>query len=278
MASTWQIGPMGDLRSLPGAEPEIDMPIVRYGGIHQGLSGARQIDITGFRQNITLNFEALFYEDWAWLEAIYRRLIPGPHYLINPMRKNLLVAESSFPKVGGGTARGSGILGGATLRTADWPTGVGAGGWACKWTNRSGAAWFRLARNNPAAVNPTQQVTMSAYIKGSTATNMRWIVDYYDRSGQNGASAYTADIPVTTAWTRVSHTITVPAGIGGLDPVIYVADSTPDILIAATQLEVGAAATSWELGGGSMKAIVEQMPTVSPVFPLTDVSVSILEA
>jgi hypothetical protein len=276
--STWYLGPIGDLRALSCPEPDIGITVERYGGIHQGLSGARQIDITGFRQSVPLSFTYMDYDEWEWLDAMRTRLIPGPYYLINPLRKNRLVPESCFPKVGGGTARGSGVTQGATVRVNDWPTGVGAGGWACKWTNRSAAAWFRLARNNPAAVNPGDVVTASAYIKGSTAANLRWIVDYYNRNGQSGDSGYSADIPITTSWARYTWTVTVPAGIGALDPVLYFADSAPDISIAAAQVEIGASATDWQLGGGSMKVVIDQMPTESPLFPLENVNVTLLEA
>lgn len=276
--STWYLGPIGDLRALSCPEPSIQKPRRRYGGLHQGLSGARQMDITGFRQDVTLDFDYMEYEEWEWLDAMHSKLIPGPYYLIDPMRKNLLVPESSFPKVGGGTARGSGVTQGVTVRTNDWPTGVGVGGWSNKWTNRSAGAWFRTARNNPVPVNPGQEVTVSAYLKASVGLDLRWIVDYYDRNGQNGDSGYSANIPITTSWARYSYTVTVPVGIGAIDPVLYFLNHTPDIYIAAVQVELGPTATDWELGGGSMKALIEQMPTSSPLFPLTNVSVTILEA
>jgi len=281
MASpTWYLGPIGDLRALSCPEPDISMPVERYGGVHQGLSGARQADITGFRQNIPLEFTYMDYSEWSWLEALHTRLVPGPYYLVNPMKKNRLVLESSFPKAGGGTARGAELSVGASLRQADWPTGVGAGGWSVKWFNRSGSGFFRIARNNPAAVLPGEQVTVSAYFKASAAINIGKYIDYYDRSGQNGGTGFIGYTPITTAWTRVSHTVTVPAGIGAIDPVWFAqaADSGVDISIAAAQVEAGPTATNWELGGGSMKTVIDQMPAVSPIYPLTNVTVNLLEA
>src|SRR5690606_21339830 len=45
-------------------------------------------------------------EDYAWLEAVFTRQIPGNLYLINPLKKNLLSREASSARPSGTNTAG----------------------------------------------------------------------------------------------------------------------------------------------------------------------------
>ena len=51
----WYLGPLGDLRPLVCPEPDLSATQVRYGGLHQGLSGARTLDVTGHKAEYEFN-------------------------------------------------------------------------------------------------------------------------------------------------------------------------------------------------------------------------------
>src|SRR5690554_2646520 len=94
----WYLGPAGALQELTCPEPNIKANLVRYGGVHQGLSGARTVDVTGHRYEYAFDWDYMEQAEWAWLEAMHLRHVPGPFRLLNPLKKNRLAPQSSAMK------------------------------------------------------------------------------------------------------------------------------------------------------------------------------------
>lgn len=279
MAPTWYLGPTGDLRALVCPEVDIDISVQRYGGIHQGLSGARALDVTGHRQKFEFAFNWLSDDEYAWLEALHLRQIRGPYRLLNPLKVNRLTPESSFGFVGGGTAQGAMTTGGVVTQVYDWPSGVGVGtGMATKWTNRpAGTPVFRFDDARRTTVIVGEQVTASVYLKASTSMTINLIIDWWNRTSQT-TSTTVVPASVTTSWTRFSVTGTVPAGTHTARFAGYTSNAVPDIYWAAAQFEKGASATAWDIGGGSPVVLLDQLSTISHRYPLYNTTLTLLEA
>src|SRR5690606_40132859 len=73
MDRTWYLGPLGKLRGLVCPERGMSDTSTRYGGIHQGLTGARTMDITGHRREYEFEFVYMDKQDFAWLNALDRK-------------------------------------------------------------------------------------------------------------------------------------------------------------------------------------------------------------
>src|SRR5690606_1195650 len=95
MDRTWYLGPLGKLRGLVCPERGMSDTSTRYGGIHQGLTGARTMDITGHRREYEFEFVYMEKQDFAWLNALHTRMVPGPFYLIDPRYKNRLSPQAT---------------------------------------------------------------------------------------------------------------------------------------------------------------------------------------
>ena len=279
MAPTWYLGPTGDLRPLVCPETDIDMPVVRYGGIHQGLSGSRALDVTGHRQQFNFNFNWLSPTEYAWFQAMHLRQVKGPFRLISPLKVNRLTPESSFGFVGGGTAQGVSITGGVVTQVYDWPSGVGVGnGMSTKWTNRpAGSPVFRFDDFKRTTVIVGETVTASVYLKASTAMTINLVVDWWNRTAQTGSTTV-VPASVTTSWARYSVTGVVPGGTHTARFAGYTSNAVPDIYWTAAQFEAAATASAWDVGGGAPVVLLDQLTTVSPRYPYYNTTLSLLEA
>lgn len=279
MAPTWYLGPTGDLRPLTCPETDIDISVIRYGGLHQALSGARSLDVTGHRQKFDFNFNWLEPDEYSWLEAMHLRQVKGPFRLISPLKTNRLTPESSFGFVGAGTAQGASLAGGVATQVYDWPAGVGSGnGMATKWTNRpAGTPVFRFDDFKRTTVIVGETITASVYLKASTAMTVSLIVDWWDRTSQTSSTSVTS-ASVTTSWTRFSVSATVPAGTHTARFAGYTNNAVPDIYWAAAQFEAAASATPWSIGGGAPVVLLDQLSTISPRYPFYNTTLTLLEA
>lgn len=275
----WYLGPAGNLRPLVCPEVDIDISTDRYGGVFQGLSGARSMDVTGFKQRFTFEFKWLEPADFTWLEALHLRLIPGPFRLLNPLKKNRLTPESSAAKWGGGTAQGVYISTGVLSQVWDWPSSVDPGvGTSSKWTNRTGTtSTLRFDQRRKTTVIAGETITTSVWLKASTAFSPNILIDWWDRTTQL-SSTTAVPLPVTTSWQRFSITATVPAGAQRAQLAMYTANTSSDLYIAAAQFEGAAAPTAWEMGGAAPVVFVDQMPVTTPRFPFRNATVTLLEA
>lgn len=274
--STWYLGPLGDMRALVCPEPNIKTTEVRFGGIHQGLSGARTIDVTGIKAEYQFSWTYLEEAEWNWLRAMHTRLIPGPFRLIDPLRKNRLSVLAS--KVDASNVRWPGVSlqGGVWSREWDWPPGAAApGAQSLRWFNRSGSTALRFDQAKRTAVFPGEQITGSVYIKAGGTAPMSMVFDWYDRDGQISAST-PISLSLTNSWARYSTTATAPAGAMACVLALY-SDDTTNVRVAAPQVESGLL-TDWEHGGAERLVLMDQLDTSSPRFPLTDCSLTLLEA
>lgn len=278
MAGEWYLGPLGDLRELPCPELDVQLTTTRYGGIHQSLSGARHMDVTGLRSEYVMEFKYLDKDEYRWLEALHTRLIPGPVRLINPLKKNRLSLAAS-------TLQGNNYLGAGIQIDSqlwewdwDWPSAAGPGARSMKIENWDIPYALRFDRKIRVPVTVGEPVTWSVWMKASAAQTVQVIANWWNRDTQLSGSALT-NASVTTSWTRFTATGTPPSGAFSAQPALVLPTDTGEtIWIAAPQFEVGSSASDWEIGGGAPEVLVDQVPLVSHRFPLVNASVTLLES
>ena len=279
LEATWYLGPLGDMRPLVVPEPGIQISQVRYGGIHQGLSGARSLDITGYRTEYNFEFRNLEQDEYLWLEALHYRLVPGPFYLLDPLKKNRLTAQSS--RLDLTNYNNSGIdLSGPYEVTRDWPTDIRIPGRSKKLTDWGASQVVTFDPSKPAPLLDGETLTGSIYIKGDAAyADIDLRVTWYTEDLVEISSTDIAD-GTSTEWTRVWYTYhdqPTNARAASLSLVLG-AYSTP-VYIAAPMLEAGVTWPSdWDMGGAAPVVIMDQIPASSGRYPLRNVELNLLEA
>lgn len=278
MAGEWYIGPAGDLKLLVCPEINLSVSDVRYGGVHQAISGARIMDVTGTKQDISLAFTFLDEADYRWLQALQTRHIPGPHRLINPLRKNRLSVQAASLNAQASIRPGVKLSAGSWDWVNDWPSAAGYGMRCLRWFGRTASSTLKLDAVQGVPIFPLEQITGSVYIKGDSAiASGSLTIDYYDRYGVFLSSATPESASVTTSWAR--YTITRTAPTNAATAVLgATATATTTMRVAAAQLEPGSSASAWDQGGGAPLVLVDQLPSTSPRFPLMNCSVTLLEA
>lgn len=271
--STWYLGPLGDLRALTCPEPGITVTLVRYGGVHQGLSGARTIDVTGHKHEYSFEWRWLDMAEKTWLDALHTRHIPGPFRLLDPLRRNRLSTQAvSFS--------GSAVTIPTATRTwvTDWPTVAGPGYRSLRvsnWGAEQNTVTFDLGIKT--AILPEEQVVGSIYLKSDAAVSARIGFEWFDRAGGLVGTNYnTANI--TTSWQRFSLFRVAPVGAVSATFQFRGQTYTTPVQLAAPQFQGGSAPTAWELGGGAPVVHLDQLTTTSPRYPLFDCSMTLLEA
>lgn len=272
----WLLGPPGDLRELVTPETGINITEVRYGGVHQGLNGARTMDVTGVKTSIDLTMTYLDEADYRWLQALHTRHIPGPHRLVNPLRKNKMTIYAASCNPEPMQNRGFYVDAGTAEYVADWPTAAGPGWQSTRWFSRAGTSTARWDADKRFVCTPGAPVTASVYLKGNSAFTMTTAIDWFDKYGVY-LSSTSGSASVTTSWSRFSLTGTPPANAATAYFAMY-SSSTVEVRIAASQVELGSSATSWDQGGGDLLVLIDQMPAVSPRYPLMNATIGLLEA
>lgn len=278
MAGEWYIGPPGDLKELECPEIGLVVTPVRYGGVHQALSGARTMDVTGTKQDISLSFTYLEEADYRWLEALQTRHIPGPHRLISPLKKNRLTVQAASTNGTSSIRPGVKLSAGDWDWVNDWPTAAGYGMRALAWSGRTASSTAKFDSVQGTTIFPLEQFTGSVYIKGdSSIASGSLTVDYYDRYGVFLSSATPETASITTSWAR--YTITRTAPTNAATAVLGVtATATTTMRLAAAQFEAGGSVSAWDQGGGAPMVLVDQLPSTSPRFPIMNCTVTLLEA
>lgn len=274
---TWLLGPPGDLRELVTPETGMTITEVRYGGVHQGLNGSRTMDVTGVKTEIVLTFEYLDESDYRWLQALHTRHIPGPHRLINPLRKNRMSMYAASCNPTPSQRPGVSFSAGDWEWVNDWPTAAGIGRRSTLWTDRTASSQAYFDQNRPTSVVPGGSVTGSVYLKGPSSFTATLRIDWFDQYGGVLSSSTTENAAITSSWQRFSITRTAPAG-AYLGVLSLSAVATTNIQMAAAQWEDGSTVTAWDQGGGEVQVLIDQMPANSPRFPLMNSSVTLLEA
>lgn len=278
--ATWYLGPLGDLRALTCPEPDIKDTIVRFGGVHQGLSGARTVDVTGHRSELEFEWKYMEKAEWKWLQALHTRHIPGPFRLIKPTGVNRLsLAASSCKAVPSTQGLGVYTTVNTVERAVDWPAEADPGYDCLRVTVFSTSQVIRWDYSTQTPIFPGETVTGSFYGKGEAAgQTFNLTMDYYDRTGTQTGSAPWQSKTLTTGWQRFSITATPPAGTAAVVMAVVTAAYVTPMRFAAAQLETGSTPTEWEQGGYAPTVHIDQLDTSSPQFPLTDATLTLLEA
>lgn len=274
---TWYLGPEGDLRALPTPEPGLSTSTMRYGGIHQGLSGARTLDVTGHRAEYQLDWRTLDAGELAWIYALHTRQVPGPHWLINPMIRNRLSIRASSLDYLHRTDIGVSVTAGQLAYTRDWPPEPAPGVQALRWLGRGDAGGvLRFDTDARTPILEQETITASLYAKATTVATVELTIDFYAHGNPVGNSEPLA-VQLGTEWARHTTTVTTTAGTTSI-VLAVTAPPEPEITIAAPQLETGPTATAWQLGGGAPRVLIDQLDTTSPRYPFIDCQLTLLEA
>lgn len=278
MAGEWYLGPAGDLRALVCPERDINVSEVRYGGVHQGLSGARTVDVTGVKMQIDFSFAYLTETDYLWLEAMHLRHIPGPVYVINPLKRNLLSKQASMSR--SSYDRGAGLYSSDYNNGWQWETSFPSGPPGVRSVKRIAvpASSVTLKVDDGFKIPVTVGTTydFSAYMKADSSKTVAFGIAWYDKNHVFLSQA-SSNKSVTTGWTRFDYSATAPASAALAVPY-WTSTTNVSFTSTALQFEAGSTPTTWQFGGGSMPVVIDQMPTTSPRFPMRNASLTLLEA
>ncbi len=276
MATTWYLGPPGDLRALVCPERDVDITEVRFGGVHQSLGGARTMDVTGHKVQYSFNWKYLEGDDYKWLRALHTRLIPGPHRLIDPLKVNRLSMGASAGNINPHKWPFYTASAGLLTNQADYPTGV-LGTRAVRWSDRTASSTLALDLTKGTDVFALETVAVSAYLKGASAVSVDMYIAWYDKTGAFLSNSSVTTHSVTTSWARYSTSKTAP--VNAVQGVLVLrATATTTINVAAPQFETGSSATTWEEGGANPLVLVDQLSTITPRYPAHNVSMVLLES
>lgn len=277
--ATWYLGPLGDMRPLIVPEPGIQINQVRYGGIHQGLSGARSLDITGYRSEYEFEFKHLDRDEFLWLEALHLRLVPGPFYLLDPLKKNRLTSQSSRLDMTNYNNSGIELTGPYTI-DRDWPTEITIPGRSKKLTGWGTGQTVTFDPTKPVPLLDGETLTASVWLKADTTYNnvklrITWFTEDLVKISDTDIS-----VSATTEWSRHWYTYhDQPTNAAAASFSLVLGAAGPALYLAAPMLEAGVTWPSdWELGGASPLVILDQLPTESMRFPLRNATLTLLEA
>ena len=283
MDRTWYLGPLGKLRGLVCPERGMSDTSTRYGGIHQGLTGARTMDITGHRREYEFEFVYMDKQDFAWLNALHNRMVPGPFYLIDPRYKNRLSPQatslrSTYNAANLGLQVSMGV---ARDLTRDFPDDILYGTHSLAATSFAENQTITTDAGALTPVRDGETITGSWYARAvgedpSQAVSLSFEWFDADRASQ-GVSA-PQEVTLGSEWNRYSYTATVPEGVSAVVMRLTFGTYNAAVRLAAPMIEEGGTATEWEQGKAVAMVLVDQLKTSSPLFPLTDCSLTLLEA
>lgn len=109
---------------------------------------------------------------------------------------------------------------------------------------------------------PGAQVTISAYVKATAGSpTLRWFVQ-----SNTGAIGGTTTVTLSTAWQRITRTVTLPNPMTGIVYIGLRLDTgspaqSVGFFMDGMQIEQAAAASAWELGG--LQQSVQSGPTIN---------------
>lgn len=276
LPKTWYLGPAGDLRALTAIDTGATISQIRYGGVHQGLSGARTVDVTGLAADYDLSWKFLDEDEYSWLELLHTRHIAGPLRMLNPLKRNRLSARAS--RLVPATTAGLGAMTTAPYtKTRDWPAAVAVPGQSLSlsgWPQSNQSV--RFDANLPTTVLNLETITGSVYVRSLAAHSGSIALEFYDYAG-NFLSSTSEVAEFDVVWDRYTITRQVPSLTCSVVLRVNLATANTFVRIAAPQLEAGSSVTTWEPGGGAPVVVIDQMPVTTPRFPLRDVSVTLLE-
>lgn len=277
----WLFGPAGDLRPLT---PELNVvgTVDRFGGTHTSISGGLTVDSLGYRARYEFTLPSLEADEYEQLEALYTRQIPGPLYLVDPLRRNLLTREAASARPAGADRRGiyADAGGLSWVKVTDSP--VARTQRAASWSGAPAGSslFFDYGRRFP--LLPGEDLTSSVYVRPTETIVVDWYVQLYNDGSPVGSLSPTEVTAPANVWTRVGAT--VPASeLAAYDEahvaLNYVSGGTSSmqIQIIGAQAEFSSAATAPALGGGSVRVEIDKLDTKSPWYPERTVTLALLE-
>lgn len=278
MAPTWYLGPVGQLQELTCPETGVQRNPVRYGGVHRAITGAATVDVTGIKYEYNLKWDHAAESEIRALEVMAERHVPGPFWLLDPLKRNRLSVEATRLRWLSLSSPGVFPTGGLVKHVNDWPTAAGLGTQCLHWYSQPAnnhQLVFDYAKWVP--VIPGEQLVGSVYLKGSGAATVR--MTWLNAQGVETGTPQATSVTATGAWVRYATSGTVPAGAALVRfEIARGSGSTTDLYVAAPQLEVGTSASAWQPGGGAPLVHIDQLETSSPRYPLFNVGLTLLEA
>lgn len=283
MDRTWYLGPLGKLRGLVCPERGMSDTSTRYGGVHQSLSGARTMDVTGHRREFEFEFTYLQKLDYEWLQALHTRLVPGPLYLLDPRYKNRLSSQAtSLQSTYNAAHVGLRVdIGVARDLTRDFPQDIVYGTHCLAVTSFTADQSVTTDAGAFTPVRPGETITGSWYVRavGDDPTQeLSLSFEFYDADRQLQGTSSLTEFTAVEDWNRYSHTTTVPDGVSAVVMRLTFAAYNTAVRLAAPMVEEGENSTEWEQGKAAAMVLVDQLQTSSPIFPLTDCTLTLLEA
>ena len=280
MDGTFYLGPLGGMVPLPVPQAGVRRPAERIGGTHISRSGARTVDSFGMKRSWSLAFDWRYQSELEAIRLMHYGATAGALRIVDPMIHNRLPAEVSST----GSVRYDGVLvahavEGSAQLVAEWPSGASAVPLS------SSIAWTppetggELASSDPTYAIPVldgETVTASAYVRSPDGRSTQVALRSYSATGAVNATT-TGTGASSASWQRLTVSYTPTSTDAGAAVVLTSPAGTGVIRTAAWQLEVGAAATGWMLGGGCPEVVIDQMPEESPYFPMTDAGLTLLE-
>lgn len=278
LGEAWYLGPKGRIRQLPCPDKNVQARPVRYGGVHQGLSGARVQDFTGVKAEYQLSLPLLSQEEHAWIDALQTNHVRGPYFLMDPAKGNRLSTRATHLYVGWVAATGvktqaqwsvsrdapdAAVLAGHSLVFSGWNTTFNT---------------VMFDGNRPTVCFTGEKVTGSVYLKASASHTATLRFRYYDIDGEVLGDSATVTMNVGTAWGRYSITKVTPVNAVGQVLLLTFGTVGPTVKVSAPQINAGASATAFETGGGAPQVIIGQYDCQYPHFPIRDASLTLWEA
>lgn len=268
-SATWYLGPLGNLRPLPSPDGGVDRTVERFGGVHQSLSGARTMDITGHRATYKFELPWLEPAEARFIEALHYRTVPGPFFLLDPLTTNRLSRDAALLKPYTADVT---IPSGGMARSTDAPAGAAVPVTSLDWSSYTAGTALTL----PAVpMLPNEAVVISVFARSEDAIPVTLSAAFTGADGSDQGHA-TQTVTTSTSWERYSVAAIVPTTAAAAQVSLAPQDGDR-VLLAGAQLEFGSAPSAWDMGGGAPEVLLDQLERSSPHYPGDAITVTLLE-
>lgn len=262
------LGPLGALHTMRGPRTDIAIEYPRQGGTHVALSGARTVDYLGSRGNFEFRWSHLPAADAEYLDAVRDRHVRGPlRFILDGWKRNRLSRSAASVGYGGREISAVTVTSGLFAPSAQWPTQAPPVGLGLQWSGYTDGAVLRLDRDHPVPKLAGEALTCSVWVWSSHTDTVRLSADHYTATGYTTATAGPSVTLVAGGWQRLTVTVPAAATAWALSPSLAATVRTsPDsqLVLAAAQVEAGASASAWSLGGGAPVCAVDEVPLTLP--------------